>query len=64
MRELIIDLDAVAFNLGVMRARVGGAMVCGVVKANAYGHGMIEVARKLEEAGVDYLGVADVTEAL
>jgi alanine racemase len=64
MRELIIDLDAVAYNLDVMRKRVGGAMVCGVVKANAYGHGMLEVARKLEEAGVDYLGVADVTEAL
>ena len=64
MRELIIDLDAVAYNLDVMRKRVGGAMVCGVVKANAYGHGMLEVARKLEEAGIDYLGVADVTEAL
>jgi alanine racemase len=35
-----------------------------VVKANAYGHGILEVARKLEEAGIDYLGVADVTEAL
>jgi alanine racemase len=64
MRELIIDLDAIAFNLGVMRERAGGVKVCGVVKANAYGHGMIEVARKLEEAGVDYLGVADVSEAL
>jgi alanine racemase len=64
MRELIIDLDAIAFNLDVMRKRAGGAMVCGVVKANAYGHGMLEVARKLEAASVDYLGVADVTEAL
>lgn len=64
MRELIIDLDAVAANLQTMRALVGKAMVCGVVKANAYGHGMIEVARKLEAAGADYIGVADVTEAL
>jgi alanine racemase len=64
MRELIIDLDAIAYNLDVMRQRTSGAMVCGVVKANAYGHGMLEVARKLEAAGVDYLGVADVTEAL
>ena len=64
MRELIIDLDAIAFNLDVMRKGTSGAMVCGVVKANAYGHGMLEVARKLEAAGVDYLGVADVTEAL
>ena len=64
MRELIIDLDAIAYNLEIMRQRAGGVKVCGVVKANAYGHGMVEVARKLEEAGVDYLGVADVTEAL
>ena len=64
MRELIIDLDAIAYNLEVMRKSAGGVKVCGVVKANAYGHGMVEVARKLEDAGVDYLGVADIAEAL
>mgnify|MGYP000178515953 CR=1 FL=1 len=64
MRNLVIDLDAIAYNLGVMRQRAGGVKVCGVVKANAYGHGMVEVARKLEAAGVDYLGVADVAEGL
>ena len=63
MRELIIDLDAIATNLKSVRARVGSAMVLGVVKADAYGHGMIPVAKKLEAAGVDYLGVADVHEA-
>ena len=63
MRELIIDLDAIASNLKSVRARVGSAMVLGVVKADAYGHGMIPVAKKLEAAGVDYLGVADVHEA-
>jgi alanine racemase len=35
-----------------------------VVKANAYGHGMIPVAKRLEREGIDYLGVADLTEAL
>ena len=64
MRELVIDLDAVAANLATMRARVGKSLVMGVVKADAYGHGMIQVARKLEAAGVDYLGVADIAEAL
>ena len=64
MRELIIDLDAIARNLATMRGKVSAPMVMGVVKANAYGHGMIEVARKLEAAGVDYLGVADIEEAL
>jgi alanine racemase len=39
-------------------------MVMAVVKADAYGHGMIPVAKKLEAAGADYLGVADISEAL
>ena len=64
MRELVIDLAAVVHNLEVMRSRAGGAMVMGVVKANAYGHGMVEIAKTLESAGVDYLGVADNEEAL
>ncbi len=64
MRTLRINLDAIVHNLDVMRARASQAKVMGVVKANAYGHGALEVARTLERAGVDYLGVADVREAL
>lgn len=64
MRELIIDLDAVADNLATMRSKVSAPKVLAVVKANAYGHGMIQVARKLEAEGVDYLGVVDIDEAL
>jgi alanine racemase len=64
MRELIIDLDAVAKNLQTMRAKTNGALAMAVVKADAYGHGMIPVAKKLEAAGADYLGVADIREAL
>jgi len=64
MRVLEINLDAVAANLATMRARTSGARVMGVVKADAYGHGMIEVARRLEAESVDFLGVADIAEAL
>jgi alanine racemase len=69
MRELIIDLDAIAKNLQTMRGKTKqskpkGSLVMAVVKADAYGHGMIPVAQKLEAAGADYLGVADVDEAL
>jgi len=64
MRTLRINLDAIVHNLDVMRARASGAKVMGVVKANAYGHGAVAVAKTLEQAGVDYLGVADVQEAL
>jgi len=69
MRELIIDLDAIAKNLRTMTAKVtrhdeSRPLVMCVVKADAYGHGMIPVARKLEAEGADYLGVADIGEAL
>lgn len=39
-------------------------MVCGVVKANAYGHGLEKVSQKLVELGADYLGVANYDEAI
>ncbi|AIC47997.1 alanine racemase [Rhodoluna lacicola] len=64
MRELIIDLDAIAKNLNTMRAKTNGALALAVIKADAYGHGMLPVAKKLEAAGADYLGVADIEEAM
>lgn len=63
-REARIRLDALVGNLEVLRQTVAPAAVMGVVKADAYGHGMIPVARALADAGVDWLGVADVDEAL
>jgi alanine racemase len=38
--------------------------ICGVVKANAYGHGIQEISRKLISIGADYLGVANYDEAI
>ena len=64
MRKLTIDLGNVAHNLAAMRRQIGPSVkVMGVVKADAYGHGMLQVARKIEAEGVDYLGVADISEA-
>lgn len=64
MRKLTIDLNAVASNLTVIRELVGPSVkVLGVVKADAYGHGMVQVARRLEAEGIDFLGTADLTEA-
>lgn len=63
MRKLTVDLNAVADNLNTMRA-LAGVKILGVVKADAYGHGMVPVARKLEAEGVDFLGVADLEEAV
>ncbi|MBU3699793.1 MAG: alanine racemase [Candidatus Kapabacteria bacterium] len=60
----VIDLDALEWNVGRVRARAAGRAVLGMVKANAYGHGMIEIARVLDELGLEVLGTAFVDEAI
>lgn len=64
LREARIDLDALRSNLAIMRRLVSPALVMGVVKADAYGHGATLVARALADEGVDWLGVADLAEGL
>ncbi len=62
---LEIDLDALIANLGAVRTLAGdGVPVHPVVKADAYGHGAVPVARALEEAGADGFCVAALDEAL
>ena len=57
-----IDLGALSHNLAEVRVRAGGRKVMAIVKANAYGHGSVETARRLEADGIDMLGVALVEE--
>ncbi|MFO7716730.1 alanine racemase [Desulfosarcina sp.] len=60
-----IDLSAVQHNIGTLRKKAGpGRLVMACVKSNAYGHGLVEVARAAEAAGVDRLAVAQVDEGL
>lgn len=60
-----IDLKAIEYNYCQVRRLVGKAInIMVVVKANAYGHGTVEVSRVLEKLGVDYLGVATMDEAV
>lgn len=54
-----IDLSALAANFHIVKKRVGpGVSVMAVVKANAYGHGAVECARRLEQEVTDWFGVA------
>jgi alanine racemase len=59
-----VELSAIRHNLGVVRGFSPGARVMAAVKADAYGHGAVPVARTLAEAGVDALAVACMQEAL
>lgn len=62
MREVLIDLKALKENLKRIKAEAG-VPVLAVVKADAYGHGLIPCAKAAVEAGADYLGVALLEEA-
>ncbi len=60
-----IDLNALEYNCLSIRSRLSpGAGLLGVVKADAYGHGAVEISKKLESIGIDYLGVATIDEGI
>lgn len=61
---LEIDLSAIAENFSMIRDRARGKKVMAVVKANAYGHGLVACARHLLECGADCLGVALLEEGI
>jgi alanine racemase len=58
-----VDLGAIRTNVAQLRRRCGRARLLAVVKADAYGHGMLAVGRAVLEAGADALGVFTVGEA-
>lgn len=65
MATATIDLDALRRNLKLLRSRLSpGCEFLAAVKANAYGHGAVPVARELEREGVAWFGVATAEEAL
>lgn len=60
----VVDLDAIAHNVAVLREHAGSAAVMAVVKADGYGHGATQVGRAAVAAGAAELGVATLDEAL
>ncbi len=60
-----VDLDAIAHNVRVLRGRIrSDTALMAVVKADAYGHGVVPVAETALAAGASWLGVATADEAL
>ena len=60
-----ISLDNLEHNYRTLREHVGkGPRFLGVVKADAYGHGAVQVSRTLEELGAEYLAVSNLEEAV
>ncbi|MBR5649325.1 alanine racemase [Pseudobutyrivibrio sp.] len=60
-----IKLDSIAYNYKKIREKIGpDVKFLGVVKADAYGHGSIQVSKLLQDLGADYLAVSSADEAL
>lgn len=60
-----VSLDNLKYNIDQIKSKVkNGVKLCGIVKANAYGHGVEEIAKNLVEQGFDYLAVAFIDEAV
>ncbi|ANS27174.1 alanine racemase [Rhodococcus opacus] len=62
--EAVVDLDAIAHNVRVLRDSARDAAMMAVVKADGYNHGAVPVARAALAAGASELGVTTVAEAL
>ncbi|KAA0957142.1 alanine racemase [Planococcus sp. ANT_H30] len=62
--KAVISLEAIKKNLTAFQEKSGDAKVIAVVKADAYGHGVLAVAKAVIETGVDMLAVATPDEAL
>jgi alanine racemase len=59
-----VDLDVISRNVEVLRNHAGLAEVMAVVKADAYGHGLLPCARAAISGGATWLGVAQLSEAM
>ena len=59
-----INLEALKFNFQQIKKHIGKTKICCVIKANAYGHGAVQLAKLYEELGADYFAVSNIEEAL
>jgi len=59
-----VDLSRLSENFQSIRRHVSPAKIMPILKANAYGHGMVRIARAMEKLGADYIGVAVLEEGI
>lgn len=59
-----VDLAQFKKNIATLKTSLGNKLFCLPIKANAYGHGIVAIAKAAEEAGVDYLAVAHLQEGI
>src|SRR5690349_4230507 len=61
--EIVVDLAAIRHNVRLLRGTTGVQLIA-IVKADGYGHGMVESARAAREADAEWIGAATLDEAV
>ena len=61
--KALIDLDACRYNLSIAKQAAPDSKCIAIIKANAYGHGIEEIALLCQEYGIKNVFVRDLTEA-
>ena len=64
LRSAYVDLSAIRDNVKVLQEFAKNSEVMAVVKADAYGHGLIEVSKAARQGGATWLGTALLEEAI
>ena len=59
-----IDTKCIVDNFNIIKNKVNGAMICPVIKDNAYGHGAVKLAHLYEDLGANYFAVSTLEEAI
>ena len=59
-----INLNNLIYNIEQIKKKSGNSEIIGVVKANAYGHGAVEISKVLLNHGINRLAVANIVEAI
>lgn len=62
--EVIVNLNYLAQNAQVIKNENLNSIFCAVIKSNAYGHGLIQIAKKLASSGINNFAVATISEAI
>jgi len=62
--SIFIDLNKFEHNIKALITSANNKEMCAVIKANAYGHGSVSIAKKLQTIGIQYIAVATLEEAI
>ena len=62
--HVTVNLTQLAINYQAIQTQVNSRKIMVILKANAYGHGLVRVAQEMAQLGADYLGVAFLEEGI